>query len=147
MIDPVTGEIRSTAEAWADLRARVDRFVAMEEVPSEIERMQIAAEALASEMADFLKATQDEVDDKQSLYSVRLAKEMQRLGDKRWTQTVVNKVAEAEAIEEKRDLNHAQSIHDHVRRKLAALTQKHYGLMNRNRTVQGMAGAAHRRTV
>lgn len=147
IVDPATGEVRSVTATWADLRARIDRTIAAEELPSELERQQVEVESIASELADFLIEAQKDLDTATNVHDARLALEMEKLADRKLTQTMVNKIAGAQALDERRDMQRAQTIYDYGKRKLRALEMKHYGLMNRNRTVQGMAGAAHRRNV
>lgn len=147
VVNPGTGEIRTTSETWADLRARAERFrLSAPETPPEIDRELRELEALSFEIADLLMKVSNELSDAKQILSAEIAQASLKFEQKGRTQTLVNRLAEAECAVSVAEVAKHQIVLDHARRIGRVLSEKHYGLMNTNRGVQGMVASAHRRT-
>ncbi len=146
IIDPTTGEARSAAEAWPGLRSRVDQHRLTDpQTPPEIDRELRELEALGFELADFQAKAQTELDDAKRVLNARISVLSAKHEIRGRTQTMVNRLAEAEAEVEMADVARLQVIVDHSRRIARALSSKHIGLQNTNKGLQPLAGSAHRR--
>ncbi len=145
--DPVTGEVRSAAEAWAHLRARAERHrLTNPETPPEIDRELREIEALGFEIADFQAQAQTDLDEAKRILNARMSVLSAKYEAKGRTQTMVNRLAEADAEVEVAEVARLTVIVDHARRIARALSSKHIGLQNTNKGLQPLAAAMHRRT-
>ena len=147
MIDPLTSEVRSTPEAWADLRARAEahRFTTPE-APEAIDQELREIEALGFEVADFYRTVLDEQYDAEKLYSAVKNKALAKHSEARHSVAHVRALAEVDAGDAYGDWLHKKAVVKHVDALLHALRSKHIGLQSSLRGVQAMIGRAHGRT-
>lgn len=146
IVDPTTGELRPVTATWAELRDRARAFEdAAPETPPEIDRLLREIESLGFKLADFQARAATELDDAKRVLNARMSILSAKYELKGRTQTMVNRLAEAEAEEEVAEVARLQVIVDHARRIARALSSKHIGLQNTNKGLQPMAAGQHRR--
>lgn len=147
-VDPNTGELRPVTATWAELRARAAAFEdAAPETPVEIDKLLREIESLAFKLADFQARAATELDDARRILNARISILSAKHEMKGRTQTMVNRLAEAEAEAEVAEVQRLQVIVDHSRRIARALSSKHIGLQNTNKGLQPLAASHHRRGV
>lgn len=147
ILDKESGEVRAAAEAWSLLRARAERHrLTNPETPPEIDRELRELEALGFDLADFQAQAQTDLDEARRVLNARLSVLSAKYEMKGRTQTMVNRLAEADADVEVAEVAKLTVIVDHARRIGRALSSKHIGLQNTNKGLQPLAAAAHRRT-
>lgn len=148
MIDPRTGEVRSTSEAWADLRTRAEahRFTTPE-TPEAIDTELREIEALGFEVADFYRVALDEQYDAEKLFSAVKNKAIAKHSADRRSVAQVRALAEVDAADAYGDWLNKKAVVKHVDALLQALRSKHIGLQSSLRGVQAMIGRANGRTV
>lgn len=145
--DPVTGEIRSTAEVWADLRARAEAHkLTAPETPEAIDAELRQIEALGFEAADFLAVALEEQYDAEKLYSAVKNKAIAKHSADRRSVAAVRALAEVDAADQYGDWLNKKSVAKHVEALINALRSKHIGLQSTLRGVQAMIGTANRRS-
>ncbi|WP_336647560.1 hypothetical protein [Microbacterium sp. MMO-10] len=145
--DSNTGEVRPAAVAWADLRARAERHrLTNPDTPPEIDQELREIEALGFDLADFQAQLATDLDEAKRVLNARLSVLSAKYELKGRTQTMVNRLAEAEAAVEVSEVARLTVIVDHARRIARALSSKHIGLQNTNKGLQPLAAAAHRRS-
>lgn len=144
-VDPVTGEIRSTSEAWADLRARAEahRF-STPETPEAIDAELRQVESLGFEVSDFYRVVLDEQYDAEKLYSAVKNKAIAKHSADRRSVAQVRALAEVDAADAYGDWLNKKAVVKHVEALLQALRSKHIGLQSTLRGVQAMIGRVHR---
>lgn len=145
MIDPRTGEIRSTAEAWADLRARAEAHkLTAPETPEAIDAELRQIEALGFEVSDFYRVVLEEQYDAEKLYSALKNKAIAKHSADRRSVAQVRALAEVDAADAFGDWLNKKAVVKHVEALLQALRSKHIGLQSSLRGVQAMIGRVHR---
>lgn len=146
VVDPVTGEVRSLARAWADLRARAETARhADPETPEAIDRELRAVESLGFEVADFYRTALDEQYDAEKLYSAVKNKALAKHSESKRSVAAVRALAEVDAADAYGDWLNKKAIVKHVQEILQALRSKHIGLQSTKRGIDSMIGPAHRR--
>lgn len=146
-IDPVTGEVRSTQEAWADLRARAEGHRhTSPETPEAIDAELRAIEALGFEVADFYRVVLDEQYDAEKLFSAVKNRAIAKHSADRRSVAQVRALAEVDAADAYGDWLNKKAVVKHVDATIQALRSKHIGLQSSLRGVQAMIGRAYGRT-
>lgn len=146
IVDPGTGEVRTVTATWADLRARAAMFeTEAPETPPEIDRLLRGIESLMFQLADFQAKAQSELDDAKRVLNARISILSAKYEMKGRTQTMVNRLAEAEAEAEVAEVARLAVIVDHARRIGRALSSKHIGLQNTNKGLHPLVASQHRR--
>ncbi len=145
MIDPNTGEIRPTSEAWADLRARAEAHkLTAPETPEAIDAELRQIEALGFEVSDFYRVVLEEQYDAEKLYSAVKNKAIAKHSADRRSVAQVRALAEVDAADAYGDWLNKKAVVKHVEALLQALRSKHIGLQSSLRGVQAMIGRVHR---
>lgn len=145
-VDYETGELRPVTATWPELRDRARAFEdAAPETPVEIDRLLREIESLGFKLADFQAKAQTELDEAKRVLNARMSILSAKYELKGRTQTMVNRLSEADAVSEVAEVARLQVIVDHSRRIARALSSKHIGLQNTNKGLQPLAGAHHRR--
>lgn len=145
MIDQRTGEIRSTQQAWADLRARAEAHkLSAPETPEAIDAELRQIEALGFEVSDFYRVVLDEQYEAEKLYSATKNKAIAKHAGARRAVAEVRALAEVDAADAYGDWLNKKAVVKHVDALLQALRSKHIGLQSSLRGVQAMIGRVHR---
>ncbi|WP_417556119.1 hypothetical protein [Microbacterium sp.] len=145
MIDQTTGEIRPTAEAWADLRARAEAHkLTAPETPEAIDAELRAIEALGFEVADFSAVVAAERYEAEKLYSAVRNRAIAKHSAERRSVAQVRALAEVDSEDAFGAWLNSKAICKHVDELLQALRSKHIGLQSTLRGVQAMIGRVSR---
>lgn len=143
--DPRTGEVRSTQEAWADLRARAEAHkLSAPDTPEEIDAELRQIEALGFEVSDFYRTVLDEQYEAEKLYSAVKNRAIAKHSADRRSVAAVRALAEVDAADAYGDWLNKKAVVKHVDALLNALRSKHIGLQSSLRGVQAMIGRIHR---
>lgn len=146
IVDPVTGEVRTLARSWADLRARAEAYrQADPETPEAIDRELRSIESLGFEVADFYKSALDAQYEAEKFYSAVKNKALAKHSESKRSVAAVRALAEVDAADAFGEWLNAKAIVKHVQEILQALRSKHIGLQATKRGIDSMIGAHHRR--
>lgn len=146
LVDPNTGEVRSLARAWADLRTRAeDARHAAPETPEAIDHELRAVESLGFEVADFYRTALDEQYDAEKFHSAVKNKALAKHSESKRSVAAARALAEVDAADAYGDWLNKKAIVKHVHEILQALRSKHIGLQSTKRGIDSMIGSAHRR--
>ena len=146
-VDLVTGEIRTAAQAWPELRDRAEQVREFRpDTPLEVDRLMRQIEDLGFVLADFMLTVNEERYAAELAYSKRLAAGLAKYGSTERSVTVAKALAEQDAAPEHAEWLAKKAIYHHVEDIQKALARKHYGLMNTNKGIQHMLGSRDRRT-
>ncbi|MDR6867877.1 hypothetical protein J2Y69_002485 [Microbacterium resistens] len=140
-------EVRPVSEDWAHLRARAERMRDVPtETPAEIDAALRHLEQLGFQLADLLLRANEERYAAEVAHSKRKNAALAKHGRTERIVTVARALAEQDAETELTDWLAKKAICHHIEDIKDALARKHFGLMNTNKGIQGMAGLNHRRT-